>query len=288
MQIIKSVAALRRLVDHWRRQAAPIGFVPTMGCLHEGHLSLVNRARREVGVHGKVVLSIYVNPAQFGPKEDFSRYPRDLPRDARLCQGAGVDVVFAPSDEEMYPGIAEGGYTTFIVEQGLSAILEGRSRPNHFRGVLTIVGKLFNIVQPQIAVFGAKDYQQAAVVQRMVQDLNLPVRVAVEPTVRESDGLAMSSRNQHLDAAERAQATVLWRAIQEAQTAVRSVPKGLPAARLKARLKKLIEREPAARLDYAELFDPETWAPVSKAKRGAHLALAVFIGHTRLIDNARL
>jgi pantoate--beta-alanine ligase len=288
MQIIKSVPAMRRLSDHWRRQAAGIGFVPTMGCLHAGHLSLVDRARRDVGGLGKVVVSIYVNPSQFGPKEDFSRYPRDLQRDARLCQEARVDAVFAPSDEEMYPGIAEGGFSTYIVEQGISAILEGRSRPTHFRGVATIVGKLFNIVQPQIAVFGAKDYQQAAIVQRMVENLNFPVRIAVEPTVRELDGLAMSSRNRYLEGDLRRQSTVLWRAILEAQAAVRSAPKGLPAARLKARLEKLINQEPDARLDSAEFFDPETWVPVPKVTRGAHLALAVFIGRTRLIDNARL
>ena len=212
---------MQRLARSWRRQCARVGFVPTMGCLHAGHLSLVQRARRLVGPEGKVVVSIYVNPTQFGPAEDFSRYPRDLKRDTRLCREAGVDVVLAPADEQMYPRAGAGVCSTFVVEESLSRGMEGVSRPTHFRGVTTIVAKLFNLVQPDIAVFGAKDFQQAAVINRMVHDLNFPVRVMVAPTFRESDGLAMSSRNQYLEGDLRSQAVVLWRSIQKARAAVR-------------------------------------------------------------------
>jgi pantoate--beta-alanine ligase len=287
MRIVKSVAAMQRLARRWQREGVRVAFVPTMGCLHDGHLSLVRRARQLAGRGGKVVVSIYVNPTQFGAGEDFSRYPRDLSRDARLCRGAAVDVVFAPSDTEMYPRAA-GAFSTYVVEETLSRGLEGASRPTHFRGVTTVVAKLFNIVQPAVAVFGAKDYQQAAVVQRMVRDLNFPLKIVVAPTHREPDGLAMSSRNQYLGGELRAQAVVLWGAMQLAQAAVRKASKPIPTARLKAQLKKFIERQPAARLDYVEFFEPHTLVPVAKAARGTHLALAVFLGKTRLIDNARL
>lgn len=279
---------MQRRAGHWARAGIKVGFVPTMGYLHAGHLSLVRCARKAVGPRGKVVLSIYVNPTQFGPREDFSRYPRDLKRDARLCRAAGVDVLFVPRDEDMYPKPAGAAFSTFVGEEALSRGMEGRSRPTHFRGVTTVVAKLFNIVRPTVAVFGAKDYQQAAVVQRMVRDLNFPLRVVVAPTHREADGLAMSSRNKYLEGDLRRQALVLWHAIKEAQRAVATsvVPPG--AARLKRSLQKLIEREPAARLDYIEFFNPETLGPVRRATRGTHLALAVFLGRTRLIDNARL
>ena len=237
---------------------------------------------------GKVVVSIYVNPTQFGPQEDFSRYPRDLARDAGLCREAGVDVIFAPDDEQMYPRGGGADFSTFVVEESLSRGMEGKSRPTHFRGVTTVVAKLFNIVQPDLAVFGAKDYQQAAVVKRMVRDLNFPLKIVVAPTLREADGLAMSSRNKYLVGDLRAQALVLWRSLQKARAAVRKAARPLPAARLKAELKRFIERAPAARLDYVEFFDPDTLAPVPKVTRGTHMALAVFIGKTRLIDNARL
>jgi len=279
---------MQRLAQGWARAGLKTGFVPTMGYLHAGHLSLVHRARREVGPHGKVVVSIYVNPTQFGPSEDFSRYPRDLKQDIRLCRGAGVDVVFTPRDEAMYPGHADAPFSTYVVEEALSQNMEGRSRPTHFRGVTTIVAKLFNIVQPQIAVFGSKDFQQAAVTKRMVRDLNFPVNIIVAPTHRESDGLAMSSRNKYLQGDLRKQAVVLWRAINLAKSATGKAAKGLPATRLKARLKKLIQQEPAARLDYVEFFEPETLRAVKQVARGAHMALAVFVGKTRLIDNARL
>lgn len=257
-----------------------------MGYLHAGHMSLVARARRLVGKRGKVVLSIYVNPTQFGPKEDFSKYPRDLKRDLKLGRSAGVDVVFTPNDADMYPGKAEGRYSTYVVEESLSQSMEGASRPAHFRGVTTIVAKLFNIVLPDAAVFGAKDFQQAAIIQRMAKDLNFPLKVMVAPTLREADGLAMSSRNKYLAGDLRTQAVVLWRSIQKARAAVRK--NAVSTARLKADLMKLIEAEPAARLDYVEFFDPETLVPAANVKRGTQMALAVFVGKTRLIDNAKL
>ena len=259
-----------------------------MGYLHAGHFSLVQRARRSVGNSGKVVVSIFVNPTQFGPKEDFSRYPRDFARDVTLCRRAGVDVIFAPSNDEMYPRNTEGEFSSYVIEEQLSRGMEGASRPTHFRGVTTVVAKLFNIVLPTVAVFGAKDYQQTAVVKRMVRDLNFPLKIDVAPIFREADGLAMSSRNKYLEGDLRRQAAVLSRAMQKIQSVVRSCSRPPKSARLKAELKQFIEREPAARLDYVEFFDPHTLAPVTKVCRGAQMALAVFIGKTRLIDNGRL
>ena len=279
---------MQRLARGWQRAGVRVGFVPTMGYLHAGHLSLVHRARRLVGRRGKVVVSIYVNPTQFGPQEDLSRYPRDLARDARLCRQAGVDVIFAPDDKQMYPRDGADAFSTFVVEEGLSRGMEGKSRPTHFRGVTTVVAKLFNIVQPELAVFGVKDYQQAAIVKRMARDLNFPLKIVVAPTLREADGLAMSSRNKYLVGELRAQARVLWLSLKKARAVVRKSSRPPPAARLKAELKRLIERAPAARVDYVEFFNPETLIPVRSVTRGTQMALAVFIGKTRLIDNARL
>ncbi len=294
MRIVSSIAAMQRLARQWQRAGQRIGFVPTMGYLHAGHLSLVREARKRIGKAGKVVVSIYVNPTQFGPKEDFSKYPRDLKRDLKLCRAADVDVVFTPGDKEMYPRWGEATdepalvrqsvaplaredarptsarFSTYVVEESLSRTMEGASRPTHFRGVTTIVAKLFNIVLPDVAVFGAKDWQQATIIKRMVADLNFPVKIIVAPTLREPDGLAMSSRNKYLKGDLRRQATVLWHSIQKARAAVKK-SKTIPAAKLKANLKKLIESEPDARLDYVEFFEPETLSPVSKVTtRRAH------------------
>jgi pantoate--beta-alanine ligase len=287
MKVVTSVAAMQRLARSWKRQGTRVGFVATMGCLHDGHLSLVRRARQCVGAKGRVVVSIYVNPTQFGPTEDFSRYPRDLKRDLKLCRGAGVDVVFAPDNQQMYPA-TDGACSTFVVEERLSRGMEGASRPTHFRGVTTVVAKLFNLVQPAVAVFGAKDFQQAAIVTRMVRDLNFPVRIVVAPTIREPDGLALSSRNQYLAGDLRTQAVALWQAIQRARAAVRAAGRPVSAAALKQQLQRFIERQPAARVDYLEFFEPQTLKPLARVTRGAHLALAVVIGDTRLIDNAAL
>jgi len=277
---------MQRLALKWRATNQRVAFVPTMGYLHEGHLSLVSRARRFAGREGIVVVSIYVNPTQFGPHEDLSRYPRDFVADLQLCRKAGVDVVFAPNDEQMYHGRDSGNYSTYLCEGKLSRLMEGASRPGHFQGVMTVVAKLFNLVLPHVAVFGAKDFQQAVIVQRMARELNFPVRIVVAPTVREADGLAMSSRNKYLEGELRTQAVVLWQAIQKAQAAVRTAGHPLRASILKEQLRELVEGQPAARVDYIEFFDPLDLQPVAKVERGARLALAVFIGTTRLIDNA--
>lgn len=284
---------MQKLALQWKRKAMRIGFVPTMGYLHAGHLSLMREARKRVGRDGIVVVSIYVNPTQFAPTEDLSKYPRDLKRDLKMCREAGVDVVFTPGDAEMYPGktTARGdarptGYSTCVIEERLSQSMEGASRPTHFRGVTTVVAKLFNLVLPDIAVFGQKDFQQAVIIQRMTRDLNFPIKIIVAPTLREADGLAMSSRNKYLDAEQRAQAVVLFHALQAAQLAVRR--KSISAAQLKKDLRAFLTVAPLARLDYVEFFDPETLEPVAQVKRGTHMALAVIFGKTRLIDNARL
>lgn len=288
MRTVTSVAAMQRLALGWRGQGVRVGLVPTMGYLHEGHISLVRRARRAVGKSGRVVVSIFVNPTQFGPREDWQQYPRDLSRDKRLCRAAGVDVVFAPEDADMYPPGPADGFSTWVSEERLSREMEGASRPVHFRGVTTVVAKLFNIVRPDVAVFGAKDYQQSAIVRRMVRDLNFPVKLIVAPTWREADGLAMSSRNKYLLGKLRPQATVLSQAIEMARRAVDGKSRPVAAALLKKQLRTLIEQQPDARVDYIEFFHPETLEAIAGVRQGTHLALAVFVGRTRLIDNARL
>lgn len=261
-----------------------IGFVPTMGYLHDGHLSLVKAARRKVGSEGRVVVSIYVNPTQFAPQEDLSTYPRDLPRDLELCRGAAVDAVFLPSDEVMYPGREAGLYSTYVLEEQVSQGMEGITRPTHFRGVATIVAKLFNCVLPDVAVFGAKDWQQAAVIRRMTDNLNFPIQIVVAPTHREPDGLAMSSRNVHLSPTERTEATVLWRAIQEVQRRVREAGE-VQASELLQSIRDLVSNRTSGRLDYAAFFDGESLSSIEKVQKGSHLALAVYFGRVRLIDN---
>ncbi len=277
---------MQKLARQQNRKGSKIGFVPTMGYLHAGHVSLVHEARKRVGKNGFVVVSIYVNPTQFGPNEDLSRYPRDLKRDLTMCRAAGVNVVFTPSDPEMYPGKQENRHCTYVSEECLSRGMEGSSRPTHFRGVTTVVAKLFNLVLPDVAVFGQKDFQQAAVIRRMVRDLNFPIRIVVAPTHREPDGLAMSSRNKYLNPEERAQAVILFHALQAASAGVRK--KAVPASQMLKDLSAFITVAPLARLDYIEFFDPETLTPVDKVKPGTQMALAVFFGKTRLIDNARL
>ena len=282
MRIVSSVAAMQRLAKKIKTQKIRIGFVPTMGYLHAGHISLVRRARKLAGKKGQVVVSIFVNPTQFAPHEDLTKYPRDLERDKKLCREAGVDVLFVPPDKEMYPA----DFSTYVVEEELSRGMEGVSRPTHFRGVTTVVAKLFNIVLPDVSVFGAKDFQQAAVVQRTVRDLNLPVKVVVAPTYREADGLAMSSRNKYLSPTQRDQATVLSRAIRHAKERVKN--NSVRSNQLKKEIEKFVANQSEAKLDYVEFFDPNTLEPVEKVKRGAQMALAVFFGKTRLIDNGEL
>ena len=288
MKVVSSVGPMQRLALQWKAQRKTVALVPTMGYLHAGHVSLIERARKAVGKKGIVVVSIYVNPTQFAAGEDLSRYPRDLPRDKALCSKAGVDFLFLPADSEIYPGKAEGTYSTYVSEVNLSKPMEGNSRPGHFRGVTTIVAKLFNIILPDISVFGAKDFQQAAVIQRMAKDLNFSVKIIVAPTVREADGLAMSSRNKYLEGNSRVQALSLWQAIQAAKGTVKAATQPVDAARLKDNLRKFIEQQPDAKVDYIEFFDSQTLQPLPTVSRGTQIALAVFIGNTRLIDNAAL
>jgi pantoate--beta-alanine ligase len=285
MRIVTTVSAMQRLALGWRREGKTVGFVPTMGYLHEGHLSLMKKARQMVKPEGIVVVSIFVNPLQFAPQEDLSNYPRDLQRDKELCKDAGVDVLFIPESEQLYPTTGSA-YSTYVVEELFSKGMEGASRPSHFRGVTTVVAKLFNLVLPDIAIFGAKDYQQAAVIQKMVQDLNFPVKIVVAPTIREKDNLAMSSRNKYLSPEERAQAPIIHKAVLKAKERLKKTTTTIRAEDLKKDLADLIHTQPAAKVDYIEFFDPLSFEPMTELRSGCHMALAVFIGKTRLIDNA--
>ena len=257
----------------------PVVLVPTMGALHAGHATLIDRARGIAGGTGLVVVSIFVNPAQFGPKEDFSRYPRTLAADRQLCAGHGADVIFSPNAAEMYPV----DFSTWVNEERVSAPLCGASRPGHFRGVCTVVLKLFTIVQPAAAVFGLKDFQQCMVIRRMVRDLNLPVRIVAAPTVREPDGLALSSRNRFLTSEERSQAPALRHALLAAAAAFRGGEKS--AAKLRALVLKKIAAAPLARVDYVQVLDADSLGEMKTVRRNAVIAVAVFFGKTRLIDN---
>jgi pantoate--beta-alanine ligase len=275
MEVIQKPEEMQKRSLELRSQGKTIGFVPTMGYFHEGHLSLMKRARQECDV---VVVSIYVNPLQFGPREDFNRYPRDLQRDLKMAEEVGVDIVFAPKDEDMYPE----GYQTFVEVTELTRGLEGFYRPGHFRGVTTVVAKLFNIVLPHKAYFGEKDFQQLRVVQRMVRDLNFPVEIVPCPTVRETDGLAMSSRNTYLNPEERRAATVLYRALEAADELFKSGERN--AAKLKAKVWEVLASEPLARPQYVEIVDAQTLEPIFTVDRPAAILLAVFVGQARLID----
>lgn len=277
LKIIATIEEIRALLARQRGAGKSIGLVPTMGYFHQGHLSLMRRCRERDDV---VVVSLFVNPTQFGAGEDYQEYPRDLDRDAAMARAVGADVVFAPSDSEMYPA----GDATFVEVTGdLTAGLCGAYRPGHFRGVATVVTKLFNIVRPDRAYFGEKDYQQLLVVRRLAADLRLPLEVIGLPTVRESDGLAMSSRNVRLGPREREAATVLYRALLKARELAEQGTRD--AGAILARVRETITQEPLAKLQYAELRDPETLAPVERVERPALLALAAHIGGTRLIDN---
>ncbi len=276
MRVVRTLDELRRA-----RAAlpAPVGFVPTMGYLHEGHLSLVRCAKAE---NASVVVSIFVNPTQFGPDEDLETYPRDLERDLRLLEAEGVDVVWTPTPEVMYPS----GYQTWVTVEELTRVLEGAHRPGHFRGVTTVVSKLFLGVWPHRAYFGQKDAQQARVLLQMVRDLNFPIEMVVCPTVREPDGLAMSSRNTYLNPEERRAATVLYRALQAAQAAYDAGERD--AETLRQRMREVLAQEPLARVQYVSCADPDTLQELHGPVTRALLSLAVFIGNTRLIDNVLL
>lgn len=281
MKVIRSVSEMQQAVAAVKRSGRRVALVPTMGALHEGHASLMRNAR-ECGA--AVVVSIYVNPTQFGPHEDYTRYPRTLEKDSVLCQRESVDVIFAPADNEMYPGGPSAApASTWVEETTLARRLEGERRVGHFRGVCTVVSKLFNIVAPDVAVFGQKDFQQLRVIQRMVRDLCYPIEIVPAPTLREKDGLAMSSRNQYLDPEERIQAGLLWKALTTAQNLLNEGERN--AHRIQTAMSRTIQFAPAARIDYAEIVDGETLEAVHEAKHGNVALLAVHIGKTRLIDN---
>ena len=276
MEIIRTVADMKARAAAWKAEGLSIGLVPTMGSLHEGHESLMDAARE---ASDRVVVSVFVNPIQFGPGEDYEAYPRDLERDARICERHGVDVVFQPEVDDMYAP----AHNTFVVMETLTDSLCGASRPGHFRGVCTVVTKLFNIVQPHRAFFGQKDAQQLAIIKRMVADLNMNVTVVGCPIVREADGLAKSSRNAYLSAEERQAALVLSRAVFAGKEAVEAGERD--AAVLKALMSGIIEAEPLARIDYVEVVDGATMQPTDAIGAMALIAMAVYIGNTRLIDN---
>lgn len=259
-----------------RAEGLVIGLVPTMGALHEGHTALVKRARQECL---RVIASVFVNPKQFGPKEDYKRYPRDLDKDAEKLAAVGVDALFAPEAADMYPDV----FRTYVNVEGISERLEGRTRPGHFRGVATVVLKLFEIAQPHFAYFGRKDAQQVQIISEMARDLNLDVDIVVCPIVREADGLALSSRNAYLSAEERKAATVLHRALVAAQSELAAGVRD--AAQLQAVMRRIIDMERLASVDYTEIVSADTFEPVVRVARACYAVLAVFLGKTRLIDN---
>jgi pantoate--beta-alanine ligase len=276
MRTIHSVPEAQAACRAARREGKRVAFVPTMGALHDGHLSLVKAARAQSDF---VVVSIFVNPLQFGPTEDFSKYPRMLAEDCAKLAAENVDLVFAPTKDDMYPANA----STVVEVQGLSERLDGRSRPGHFKGVTTVVTKLFEIVRPELAFFGQKDAAQVAILRKMVADLNMDIQIVIEPTMREKDGLAMSSRNAYLNPEQRKQALVLHRALMRVQTAVDTGE--VDSAKLAAIGKEVIAEERGAKLDYFEIVNPNTLEAVSTVKGGALVAVAAWVGATRLIDN---
>jgi pantoate--beta-alanine ligase len=279
MKICTTIPEVRAACRDARAGRKRLGLVPTMGALHEGHLSLVRAAKARCDA---VAVSIFVNPTQFGPTEDLSKYPRQFDRDCRLLEKEGVEILFAPPVEEIY---ADGGVTWVLVE-GLSEKLDGRSRPGHFRGVTTIVAKLFHILEPEAAFFGQKDAAQLAVIRRMVRDLNFPVEMVACPIVREPDGLAMSSRNAYLNREERGRALVLQRSMQQAQQQFQAGERS--AAKLISAAKEVFAREPQVALDYFEIVDPDTLDPVERISQTTLVAVAAYVGSTRLIDNVVL
>jgi pantoate--beta-alanine ligase len=276
MEMIHTIEWMKQVTRQARADGRLIGFVPTMGALHEGHLSLVRAAARQCS---PVIASIFVNPKQFGPSEDFQKYPRTHEADRARLESLGVDFVFVPPPAEMYPD----GFRTYVDVEGLDERLEGRSRPGHFRGVTTVVAKLFEIVQPHFAYFGRKDAQQARIIRQMARDLNFDAEIVVCPIVRETDGLAMSSRNAYLSPEERRAATVLFRALDAARSKIMAGERD--ALHLSAMMRQIIAAEPLASLDYAEIVDADTFEPVTRLRRSCLALLAVFVGATRLIDN---
>lgn len=279
MNVVQAIDEIRKELDQVRARNETIGFVPTMGYFHEGHLSLMRAAREETDV---VVASVFVNPTQFGPDEDFEAYPRNIERDRRMAEEVGVDYIFAPSEEEMY----SQDFSTSVQVHDLTDRLCGASRPGHFEGVTTVVTKLFHIIDPDWAYFGQKDAQQAAVLQRMVRDLNFDLDLRIQPIVREPDGLATSSRNEYLDDDEREAATILYQSLEKARSMVED---GIRDAKhIQSEMRRMVEEEPLAEIDYVEIVGFPDLEPVDELSGDVLFALAVFIGETRLIDNILL
>ena len=280
MEIITRAARMQSVVEKLAAEAKPVGFVPTMGALHEGHLSLVREARR---MNDAVIVSIFVNPTQFGPQEDFTRYPRDLARDADTLTPLGVDYIFAPGVEEIYPR----HFSTFVSVEDLGDKLEGASRPGHFRGVTTVLTVLFNIIRPKFVYLGQKDAQQVVIIRKMVRDLRMPVEIVVVPTVREADGLALSSRNKYLSAEERRAAPVIYRSLRKAEELFADGERS--ARRIIRAMEKEMQREPLAKIEYIAITDTERLDPLDDlSHRSALVSLAVRFGAARLIDNVIL
>ena len=277
MRIVTRSEDMQRLSLEYKRQGKTVGFVPTMGYLHEGHTSLINIARKHADV---VVVSIFVNPIQFGPSEDYDRYPRDIERDKEILEKMEVDVMFYPSVDDMYPK----GFTTYVEVKGLSDKLCGRYRPGHFRGVTTVVAKLFNIVMPDVAVFGEKDAQQAIIIKRMVRDLNFPVKIIVGPTVREPDGLAMSSRNEYLTEEERKVAPAIYQSLLLAKSLVEQGERD--TSKIIAAMQEFLSKYDRIKVEYIEIVDKEELNPIERLEKGeALIAIAAYLGKARLIDN---
>ena len=275
MQVVSTVKEVRDIVAEWRKEGKTVGFVPTMGYLHEGHGSLISKA---VEQNDKAVVSIFVNPMQFGPTEDLESYPRDLEKDSKFCESLGADLIFHPEPEEMY----HEGFSSFVDMTVLTEELCGLSRPVHFRGVCTVVSKLFNIVQPDRAYFGQKDAQQLAIIRKMVEDLNFDIEIVGCPIIREEDGLAKSSRNTYLSKEERKAALCLSRAVKAGQEIIQT---GMMAEELLGKMRAVIEAEPLSKIDYVSVVDALTMQPVEKIDKNVLVAMAVYIGKTRLIDN---
>ncbi len=277
MRVIRSIQEMYKLSESARKEGKIIGFVPTMGYLHEGHLSLIRIARKRCDL---LVVSIFVNPTQFGPNEDLNSYPRDFERDSKLCEKEGVDVIFAPSAEEMYPD----GYSTWVEVKGpVTEVLCGAFRPGHFRGVTTVVAKLFNIVQPHFAVFGQKDAQQLVVIKKMTRELNFPVEIVAAPTVREKDGLAMSSRNEYLNEKERKVAPKIYQSLILAKNMLLRGERD--TEKIKNEMRKFLESAKLIKVQYIDIVDADTLEPLKNARGRVMVALAVFLGRARLIDN---
>ncbi len=276
MLVIRNIRTMRNCVRKVKGEKKIIGFIPTMGALHQGHLSLINRARRDCE---SVVISIFVNPTQFGPREDFKKYPRNFAADKRICQKAKVDFLFIPRVKEIYPP----DYCSYVRVKGLEDKLCGTFRQGCFQGVATIVSKLFNIVQPDIAYFGQKDFQQVVIIKRMVRDLNIPVKIKVLPIVREKDGLAMSSRNKYLNKQQRKEASILFQSLQLAKEMLKKGERS--SVKVIAQIKKMIKKIPSAKIDYVSIVNPESLEDVRLMSEKILVALAVWIGKARLIDN---